>query len=562
MYKQAKQYAENVVNGKEITTPEVKIQCQWFLEDLEKQKDESFNYYLDLKEIEKVEGILKLLYFATGIDVVGENVYENLADFQAFFFVNVFGWRFKSDSRVFRYKDIDLFIPRKNAKTWICAITFIILMLTEDDYSEFYSICLNRDLAGRIKQEMTQMIQASPALTEHFKISPSLNGKITCKITNSYYQARISEANKNNSIHPSAFIADEIGAFTNNKNITAMQSGQLSVRNPLRFKITTAYAESQSIMIPELDYLNKIFSGIKKNDRVFALLYYATEEHLWDDIGLMMSNPLRIEKNYEEIRDNREKALIKPDEKAEYLTKNMNVFIQNKSEARYMNMELWNKCRVDKIDFKGKHVAVGVDLSITTDLTAVDIMCKDGKYKLKAHGFLPEATLDERREDIDYRLYEELGYCTICKGYTIDYEQVEKYIRSIEDTYNCTIDCIVSDPFNALEMMQRLGNDYNVILIKQSYSSLSPSIKGFRDDVYSEKVEYEKNELLDWCTSNAVEVRGKVTDDILLSKENKHNQRIDLLMSAIFCYSQLYLIKFDINKYLSDDYLDRLYGGE
>lgn len=563
IFEQAKKYANNIVSGKEVTTPEVLTQCKWFLEDLESQKLATYNYYLDFDEIKKIEVILKLLNFATGIDVVGKNVLENLADFQAFFFVNVFGWRLKTDSRIFRYKDIDLFIPRKNAKTWICAVTFIILLLTEDDYSEFYSICLNRDLAGRIKQEMTQMIQASPDIVDHFKISPSLNGKIVCKITNSYYQARISEANKNNSIHPSAFIADEIGAFTNNENIMAMQSGQLSVRNPLRFKITTAYAESESIMIAELDYLAMIFNGIKKNDRIFALLYYATEEHQWDDIGIEMSNPLRIEANYKEIREVREKALIKPDERTEYLTKNMNVFLRNIKEERYMNMDLWRKGEVPNIDFKGKHVVVGVDLSITTDLTSVSIMSRDdSNYYLKAKGFLPRSNLTERREDVDYEEYERQGYCEIHKGHTVNYERIEKYIRSIPAMYGCTIDNIVSDPYNALEMMQRLGNDYEVILIKQTYTGLSPSIKGFRSDVYSDRIFYEKNLLLDWCVSNAVEVRGKVTEDILLAKANRNKSRIDLLMSSIFCYSQLYLQRFDVNKYLSSEYLDKLYGGK
>jgi phage terminase large subunit-like protein len=578
MIEQAKQYAKNVVCGKEITTPEVIIQCKWFLDDLENQKLAPFNYYLDTAEIQKVEGILKLLNFATGIDVVGKNVLNNLADFQAFFFVNVFGWRFKTDNRVFRYKDIDLFIPRKNAKTWIVAVTFIVLLLTEDDYSEFYSICLNRDLAGRIKQEMTQMIQASPDICEHFKISPSLSGKIVCKITNSFYQARISEANKNNSIKPSAFIADEIGAFTDNKNIMAMQSGQLSVRNPLRFKITSAYAESQSIMISELDYLSEIYGGIKKNDRVFALLYYATEEHQWDDYGILMSNPLRIEKNYQEIRDNRDKALSKPDERTEYLTKNMNVFLKNSSEQRYMNIDLWKKCQVDKVSFKGKHVVVGVDLSTTTDLTAVSIMCRDeNNYYLKAKGFLPFASLITRREDIDYEQYEKLGYCEIHRerivvtetgkkmsvgGHTIDYEKVEAYIRSIPAMYECTIDYIVSDPYNALEMMQRLAADYEVVFIKQTYTNLSPSNKGFRDNVYNGTLFYEKNLLLDFCASSAVECRAKITEDILLAKENKNKSRIDLLMSSIFAFSQLHIQKFDINKYLSDEYLDKLYGGK
>ena len=43
-----------------------------------------------------------------------------------------------------------------------------------------------------------------------------------------------------------------------------MRSGQLSVRNPLMFKLTTAYAEDKSIMLDELEYLKKIY----KSERV------------------------------------------------------------------------------------------------------------------------------------------------------------------------------------------------------------------------------------------------------------------------------------------------------
>jgi hypothetical protein len=43
----AMQYAQDVVDGKEITTPEVKIQCRWFLQDLEKQHEEDFLFYFD-----------------------------------------------------------------------------------------------------------------------------------------------------------------------------------------------------------------------------------------------------------------------------------------------------------------------------------------------------------------------------------------------------------------------------------------------------------------------------------------------------------------------------------
>lgn len=567
-------YAKDVISGKEVTTPEVKIQCQWFLDDLEKQKLALYRYYLDEQKLQIIENLLKLLNFATGF-VAEKQVLENLAPFQCFLIVNVFGWRYKDNPLKFKHNDITLFISRKNAKTAIVAIIFILLMLTEQAYSEFYSICLTKELAAEIRKAMKQILEASPALysknkTKYFTISKITTGPIECTLTNSFFLARTADSDKNNSIRPSAFVSDEHANFQNKDNFNAMKSGQKSVINPLVFRTTTAYAISNSIMHEDLEYIRKVYNGEYKDENQFALLYYAQKEHLWDDIGMYQSNPLRIEENYDIIRKNRDLATKKPKEKNEYITKDMNNFIENKSEDKYMNMDAFRKCMVDKVDFKGRHVSVGVDLSISTDLTAVSIMDKNnGEYQLFSHGFLPGGKLDERREDIDYKVYEDLGYCTICyknDGYTIDYELIEKYIRGIGTRFNCIIDYIVSDPFNALEMMQRLSADYNVILIPQTYRSLSSSIKGFRDDIYARKIKYEKNELLEWCTSCAIEVKGKVTEDLLLAKENQHKQRIDLLMASIFAYSQIYLNNnFDVNKYVDENYLDKFYaleGGE
>ena len=543
LLEKAIQYAEDVVNGKEITTKEVIIQCKWFLEDYnKKQYDDDFKYYFDKEEITKIESILKLLNFATGLNVVGTPILYGLHNFQVFFLCNVFGWRFKEDKKKFRYRDNTLFIPRKNAKTFICALIILILMLTEDNYSEFYSICLDRELASKVKEMIMQILNASPAVGKYFKTSTTLSGKIICKITNSYYQARTAEANRNNSIRPSAFIADEIGAFRDYKNINAMKSGQLSVRNPLRFKITTAYAESESIMLEELEYIRTVYNGILEDDRMFALLYYAEEEHKWDDIGLQQANPLRVPENYQEIKDNRKTALAKPSEQVEFLTKHMNIFVNSVTGEKYIDFEDWQTCRTEKIDLEGKEVVVGVDLSLTTDLTAVDIMYKEnGKYYLTAHAFLPEDTLEERREKIDYRLMEQLGYCTITNGKIVDYRVVEDYIRSIEDKYNCRIKCIASDPYNALQMMQSLGEDFEVIFLKQTYTVLSPPIKSFREDVYKGNIVYQQNKILDWCMQNCETVEGRTSGDILLNKKNKNKTRIDLVVAAIFCYSQLYL---------------------
>ena len=531
-------YAKDVVDGKEITTKEVKQQCQIFLDDYyEKQYDESFEFCFDEDKLLVINNLLKLFNFATGF--IKGNVLEGLVGFQALFLCAIFGWRYKNDRDKFRYRDVVLFIPRKNAKTFIIAIVIILLMLTEEEYSEFYSICLDRELATEVKKAMTQIINASPALTKYFNISKILSGKVTCKLTNSYYQARTAEADKNNAIRPCVVCVDEVGAFKDNSNIQAMRSGQLSVKNPLMLKITTAYANSDSIMLEELEYVKAVLEGTIENKKLFALLYYADREEAWRDNAIYKANPLRIEENYKEIMENRDIAKVKVSEQEEFLTKHLNIFLETNEINKYVDIKAWKKCRVDKIDFDGKHIMVGVDLSVTTDLTAISIMYKENNI-LYCHSkaFLPADSLAKRRERIDYKRYAELGYCDIHDGMTVNYTLVEEYIRSLEDKYNCTIDYIITDPMNAGEMMDRLKQDYNVIKLRQTYTNLSPATKEFRKKIYDGEVKYEKNELLDWCMSNAITTKGK-SDDEMLAKENKNKQRIDMVAALIFCYTQL-----------------------
>ena len=549
----ALKYVDDVLSGKEITTDEVKKQCQIFHDDyyINQFKDD-FEFKFNKKKLKLINNLLKLFNYATGF-VAGKQVLENLANFQAFFITAVFGWRYKNNSKKFRYRDIVLFIPRKNAKTFLIALCFLLLMLTEQNFSEFYSICIDRDLAKELRKAMAQLIEASPAIKKHFFVSESEIGIIKCKITNSYYYPRTSKANKNNSIRPAAVGCDEVGAFTDNSNIQAMRKGQLSVLNPLMFKITTAYAESDSIMPEELNYDRAVLDGTIKNDRLFALLYYVkTKEEAWTEEGLYKANPLRVKENYDEIRADRETAKIKTSEQEELFTKNFNIFLESNEENKYINISDWKKCKISSKKFRelaeNKDVVIGVDLSVTTDLTAVSIMFKhEGEVYCNSHGFLPEGTLGDRRENIDYRFYERKGYCDIHKGRkTISYIEVENYIRGIEEIYKCKVNCIVTDPMNAKELMERLEADYDVVYLKQTYTNLSPATKEFRKKIYDGEVFYEENELLDWNMRNAVTSKGK-SDDEMLAKENKNKQRIDMAAVLIFAYTEF--VAGEVEKY-------------
>lgn len=151
--------------------------------------------------------------------------------------------------------------------------------------------------------------------------------------------------------------------------------------------------------------------------------------------------------------------------------------------------------------------------------------------------FYLEDSLPNRRERIDYRKYAKAGYCDIHPGMTVSYTLVEEYIRNIESKYECEIDVIVTDPMNAKEMMERLSEDFDVVMLKQTYTNLSPATKEYRKAVYDGKVRYVENELLNWCMNKASTSKGK-SDDEMLVKEDKNKQRIDMVVVLVFCYTE------------------------
>ena len=368
---------------------------------------------------------------------------------------------------------------------------------------------------------------------------------MVCRLTNSVYQPRTADANANNGLRPSAFIADEIGAFKDYDNINAMKSGQLSVRNPLRFKLTTAYAEDQSIMLEELAYIKKVFDGLIKDDRMFALLYYAEEDHLWDDIGLYQANPLRIEENYTEIRDNRKTALEKPKEREEYLCKHMNHFLPTNSGEAYVELEDLRKCKIAEFDWTGREVYLGLDLAMTTDNCAFAMVTEeDMKIYADAFAFIPAERIEEKNriEKINYHEFIKAGKCFPCGDMTVDYGFIEDMILEIEDKYKVTVMSVGYDRYNCLSTAQRLEREdqgLKTVEVKQHSSVLHPATKLLRELILNKEFFYLENQLLEINFQNCKIVENN-NRDIYINKK-KSTGKVDMvaaLVNAIYLLQQ------------------------
>lgn len=530
-------YCNRVVN-KEIPAPKyVKKQCKEFLKIV---NGKSKKFFLDVKEVQLIENATKLMNMASGL-AVGKSVYESLVGFQWLFIIAILCVKHKDNPEKRRYETATLLISRKNGKTFLIAVIFAILLIIEPKFSEFYSVAADGELSRIVKKELEQLIISSPLIDKHFRIKRDV---VECNLTKSMYKPLNYSNNRLDGRKSNVWLADEVGALPERYAISAMKSSQINMLNRLGIMISTAYPSEDNPMIEEVSYAKKVLDGAIDDETYFSLLYEPDDKKRWktNDNIIFHSNPLALDipDNLEYLYQQRKLAIEVATERTNFLTKHLNIFLQSDQQDVYLDIDKWKKCGVKDIDFTGKEVTVALDLSLTTDLTAISMMYKEnGQYFVKAIGFLPEESLANRREKIDYRALEGENECIITKGAIVDYNQVEEYIRGIEDMYNCSIKCIVADPFNATQMLLSLAEDYEVIELKQSYTNLSPPTKEFRNEVYKGNVVYQKSKLFDWNVGNAITRKDK-NENEMLDKGNKNKQRIDLIAATIFAFSQVY----------------------
>lgn len=509
------QWAKQVVDGSFIANKWVKLECKRYIDRLENGLHSDLIEF-DFKEAEIIYKLLRCMNYATGF-FANSPIIDHVTGFQMMIWENIFCWYYKKlDENGFRKRVVEevyLEIGRKSSKSFICGVTEILIMLRSPRFAQTATAGKTRDISSLVKQATIEIINASPIIKKHFKITRE---KIECKLNNSTMKALSGEADNINGLLLSSFIVDEVANQENGDIIGALKLSQMNTKDRLSIYISTQYDLEINTFNELIDYHKNILNGVDEDViNTFGLIFELDEEDDFNDPSTWIkASPLQMtmQNGIDFLKSEYKKGLSVPSAMREFRIKILNQRLTGCQNEPYIKFESWKNGCIENIDLKGKEVIVGCDASLSIDLTGVSIMYEEnGEYYLKSHAFLPENTLPERREKINYRHMESLGYCTITPGDIVDYNILEQYIRDIESKYNCKIKCIVTDPFNITATMQKLSEDYNVVLLKQSYSALSPPIKAFRDDVYKGLMHYEKNKLLDWCMTNTTTVIGRTS---------------------------------------------------
>lgn len=529
----AYKYAFDVVGGKINAPKYVKKQCRIYL-DIADGKDEK--YCINEKKKNQIEELTKLLIVPRGL-CANKTVYEVLGGFQWLFIFAVLTVVFRNDLEKRRYETGILEICRKNGKTFLIAVVFIILFFTEPKFSKFFSVAPDRDLSKEIKTQIKEIIATSPALEGKFKVRQS---DILCILNENDFMPLAFSVSRLDGRLPNAFVADEVGALPTNYPIEAMRSGQLMINNKLGCIISTKYPTIDNPFEDEIETAKQVLDGIVENDSIFALLYEPDNTKDWesDDSIIEQSNPLALEipSVFEVIKQKRTDAILSPRKRENFLTKHCNIIYQGAGTETYVDTQELIKCRVDNIDWIGRTVYLGVDLSQTTDNTAVAMVALDDDRTTvlaDVMAFIPEGRIDDknREEKLDYNQFVRDGQCIACGDRIIDYSVVEEYVFQLEKKFGCKIAYIGFDRANAMSSAQKWDKDYTTVEIRQHSTVLHPATKLLKEKILSGEFAYKRNKLLEINFQNAM-IKYSENMNMYVTKKRSRG-KVDMVVALI-----------------------------
>jgi len=179
---------------------------------------------------------------------------------------------------------------------------------------------------------------------------------------------------------------------------------------------------------------------------------------------------------------------------------------------------------------KGRRCFVGLDLSSTKDLTALEAAFPDDEgpgFDVISQFFCPKDNILERvtRDRVPYDQWVRDGFLIATPGNRVDYEHVRRELNAWALEFD--VRELAYDPWNATDLVTRLQDQdgFVCVPIRQGFRSLSAPTKFLEAAILSKTLRHDGHPILRWCIGNAA-AEQDATGNIKLSKAVS-TERID-----------------------------------
>ncbi|WP_420415914.1 terminase large subunit [Marinovum algicola] len=495
-------YATDVIEGKVVSGELVRLACERHLLDLETGADRGLVF--DCKAASGILNFAGLIQHTTG-EMAGTPLH--LEPWQQFRHGSVFGWKHVETGKR-RFKSTYHQVGKKNGKTTDTAVPMLFTQLFDGEAApQGYCAATTRDQAGLLFKELKRMVRGSPALSQFLKV---WQASITCDRTNGAIACLSRDGNSADGINPHFAARDEVHRWTDRELAEIVVNSMLARSQPIDWAITTAGADRASICGETRTYAEKVLRGDVRDDGFFAYVAEPPEDcDPGDPEAWAMGNPnLGVSFKHEDFARIYEKALVIQGQMPNFRRLHLNLWTEGAQS--WIGRDIWDRGEAaqsfDPAMLYGRKAWVGIDLSRTTDTTAIAVAVPmNGLVYLIVYTFLPEGpkgfivrAQTEKREFVQWR---DEGWLEVHRGGVIDEDQIVERMMWLKAKFN--IQEVAYDRWGmkyvAAELEKRR---FPMVEHGQGYASMSAPTKRFEECVMKNRIRHGGNPVLAWAVGN------------------------------------------------------------
>ena len=366
------------------------------------------------------------------------------------------------------YREIFVVMGRKNGKSLLASgIAEYMAYADGERGADCFFLAPKLDQADIVFNDFWQSISAEPDL---MKITKKRKMDIYIESTNTSIKKVPFSEKKSDGFNPHLTVCDEIAAWVGDQGIkqySVMTSALGSREQPLILSITTANYINDGIYDELYKRATGFLQGNSREKRLLPFIYQIDDLDKWNDLNeLQKSLPnMGVSVSAAYILEEIAKAEESLANRAEFLCK-MACIKQNSSQA-WLSTQAVRKSfggdagpnRMTLEDWSGCYGLLGVDLSQTTDLTAMTLLLQRGEtIYYFTRFFLPREKIEEAtaRDGLPYRKYIERGFLIESGDNFVDYNDCLQWCKDLISKYHIYVLQVGLDRYCAQYLQKEL----------------------------------------------------------------------------------------------------------
>lgn len=444
---------------------------------------------------------------------------------------NLFGWKRPDGTR--RYREVLIYIPRKNGKTALAAgIALYLLFCDGEPGAEIVCAAADREQAAILFDISKEMVLREPALSA---IGTPYRRAIVIEKNASTFKVLSADADTKHGSNLHGVLVDELHAQPDRDLVDVLLTSTGSRSQPVTVHLTTSDFNRPSICNEKHKYASEVRDGVFKDAAFLPVIYEAPQKADWRaESTWRAANPnlgVSIPIDY----FHRECLRAQQTPTYENTFKRLHLNLKTEQDVRWLPMDRWDgqQTMIAVEALKGIPCYAGLDLASTTDTASLVLLFRIGmQYHVLPFVFIPEegAREREKRDRVPYITWARQGFVEMTPGNVIDYDRIRARINELRKDFN--IRQVACDRWNATQIMgQLIGDGFEVMDFGQGYKSMNAPAKELEALVLSDRLVHGGNPVLRWMARNAaaeIDAAGNVKPS-----KAKSTDRIDAIVALV-----------------------------